>query len=77
MIHDSFHWLDVERIAEELADSHSETNPLDVNFVDLRDLVEKLVGFEPQDEHPVNERILETIQALWLEEDAEVAPEDD
>ncbi len=77
MMLDTFHWLDVERIAEELAESHSGINPLDFNFVELRDLVEKLVGFEPQDEHPVNERILEAIQALWLEEDAEIVPEDD
>jgi FeS assembly protein IscX len=73
----AFHWLDVERIAEELADAHEDVNPLDVNFVDLREMVENLIGFEPQDDHPVNERILETIQVLWLEEGAEVVEEED
>jgi len=65
---DSFHWLDVERIAEDLAETHPGTDPLTVNFVDLRNLIEVLPGFEPEPEHPVNERILETIQALWNEE---------
>lgn len=74
---ESFHWLDVERIAEELSEAHGETNPLDVNFVDLRELVEKLAGFEAQPDHPVNERILEAIQSLWMEEGAELMPEED
>jgi len=65
---DSYGWLDVDRIAEELADAHPKTNPTQVNFVDLRDLVRALPGFEEDPAHPVNERILETIQALWIEE---------
>ena len=65
---DSFHWLDVERIAEELADAHPGVDPAEVNFVELRDLVRGLDGFEERPGHPVNERILETIQAMWIEE---------
>lgn len=63
-----FHWLDVERIAEELVDAHPDTDPISVNFVELRDLVRKLDGFEEEPGHPVNERILETIQQFWIEE---------
>lgn len=65
---DTFHWLDVERIAEELADAHPALDPVGVNFVELRNLVRQLDGFEEQPAHPVNERILETIQRLWIEE---------
>lgn len=63
-----FHWLDVQRIAEELADAHPDVDPVSVNFVELRNLVRSLDGFEEQPGHPVNERILETIQQLWIEE---------
>ena len=72
-----FHWLDVERIAEELADAHPGLDPTKVNFVELRDMVEHLEGFEAQPGHPVNERILETIQALWTAERDDEAADDD
>lgn len=65
---DTFHWLDVERIGEELHDAHPELSPLSIKFVELRDLVKALPGFEEQPGHPVNERILEAIQMAWLEE---------
>lgn len=74
---DSFHWLDVERIAEELADAHQGADPLTVNFLDLRDLIEALPGFEPDPDHPVNERILETIQAMWNDEYRDLERDDD
>jgi FeS assembly protein IscX len=66
--HGTFHWLDVDRIAEELHTAHPGRDPLSVRFPELRDLVRKLPGFEEQPGHPVNERILETIQMRWLEE---------
>lgn len=65
---DTFHWLDVQRIAEELADAHTRAEPYAVTFVDLRAMVEALDGFAEQEDHPVNERILEEIQRLWHEE---------
>jgi FeS assembly protein IscX len=65
---DTFHWLDVQRIAEELCDAHPRLDPATVNFVDLRNLVQVLEGFEARPGHPVNERILEEIQRLWIEE---------
>jgi len=73
----SFHWLDVQRIAEELADAHPAMRPYEVNFVDLRDLVERLDGFEARPGHPVNERILEEIQRLWHEEAEDLRGDDE
>lgn len=68
MTDDTFHWLDVQRIAEELADRHPDLDPLTISFPKLRSLVEALPGFEAQAEHPVNERILEAVQQAWIEE---------
>ncbi len=65
---DSFHWLDVLRIGEELADAHPETDPIAIGFPALRDLVMTLDGFEAQPDHPSNERILEAIQQAWIDE---------
>ncbi len=73
----SFGWLDVQRIAEELADRHPDTDPYTVRFTDLRTLVEALPGFEPDPKHPVNEKILETIQVNWAEERDDLPAEDD
>lgn len=75
---DSFHWLDVDRIAEELADAHPSRDPLSVRFTELREMVTALPGFAEQPGHPVNEKILETIQMKWREErgDAERVDED-
>lgn len=63
-----FHWLDVQRIAEELAAAHPRIDPLTVRFVALRELVRVLPGFAEQPGHPVNERILEEVQQHWIEE---------
>lgn len=65
-----FHWLDVERIAEELADRHGAVDPVTVSFPRLRELVAALPGFTEQPGHPCNERILEAIQQAWIEERA-------
>lgn len=64
----SFHWLDVDRIAEELVDAHRDVDPIRLRFTELRKLVEALPGFAEQPGHPVNEKILETIQMKWIEE---------
>jgi FeS assembly protein IscX len=65
---DTFHWLDVDRIGEELADAHRGIDPMRVKFTELRRLVEALPGFAAQPGHPVNEKILEAIQMAWLDE---------
>lgn len=62
---DPFHWLDTDEIAEHLAAAHPARDPLRIRFTELRTLVEALPGFTPDPDHPVNEKILETIQAEW------------
>lgn len=63
-----FGWLDVDRIAMMLVATHPKTDPLTLRFTALRGLVEQLPGFAPDPAHPVNEKILETIQMKWREE---------
>jgi len=73
----SFGWLEVDRIAEKLAEAHPTTDPLTVKFVDLRRMVQSLPGFAEQPGHPVNEKILETIQMLWHEEFEDLKTDED
>lgn len=65
---ETFHWLDVDRIAEELYDTYPKQDPMTVRFPDLRQMVTQLEGFVEQQGHPVNERILEAIQMAWARE---------
>ena len=65
---DTFHWRDVERIGEALSAAHPGVAPMSVKFIELREMVQALPGFEAQPDHPVNERILEAIQMAWLED---------
>jgi FeS assembly protein IscX len=74
---DTYHWLDVQRIAEELVDRFPDADPYGLNFVELRRTVETLPGFHAQPGHPPNERILEEIQRLWHEERVDLRGEDD
>ena len=67
----TFGWLEVTRIAEELADRHPGVDPLAIRFVELRRMVTALPGFQEEPGHPVNEKILETIQMYWNGERAE------
>ncbi len=60
-------WTDVQEIAIALADSGIERDPLTVRFTDLRRWVIELADFD-DDPDRCNERILEAIQAAWLEE---------
>jgi FeS assembly protein IscX len=64
----TFGWLDVHRIGEELFDAHPDTDPLTLRFTELRQLVGRLPNFTPDPGHPVNERILESIQMIWNDE---------
>jgi FeS assembly protein IscX len=74
---DTFHWLDVQRIAEELAEAHPGRDPYQVRFTELREMVRVLPGFQEQPGHPVNEKILETIQAAWADERDEADRDED
>ena len=60
-------WIDSREIAIALADSHPDVDPAQVNFVDLRDMVLALDGFD-DDPKRSGEKILEAIQAAWIEE---------
>lgn len=60
-------WTDINDIAIELLEAHPEVDPLAVNFVDLRDWVLALPGFDDDPAH-CGEKILEAIQAAWIEE---------
>jgi FeS assembly protein IscX len=60
-------WTDTRDIAIALADAHSDVDPTRVNFVDLRNWVIGLPGFA-DDPQRSGEKILEAIQAAWIEE---------
>lgn len=60
-------WSDVNDIAIELAEAHPDVDPLSVNFVDLRNWVLALEGFEGAPDRS-GEKVLEAIQAAWIEE---------
>jgi len=60
-------WTDINDIAIELVDTHPDVDPLQINFVDLRNWVLQLPGFD-DDPNRCGEKILEAIQAAWIEE---------
>jgi FeS assembly protein IscX len=63
----SLKWTDVLDIAIELDESHPGVDPTTVNFVDLMNWVLALPDFDDAREH-CGEKILEAIQAAWIEE---------
>jgi FeS assembly protein IscX len=60
-------WVDSREIAIALAEKFPEMDPTRVNFVDLRGWVLALEGFD-DDPKRSGEKILEAIQAAWIEE---------
>ena len=60
-------WTDVNEIAIELAEKHPDIDPTYILFTDLRRLVMELESFTDSPEK-TNEKILEAIQMLWIEE---------
>tara|TARA_B100000609_G_C16826229_1_gene238384 strand:+ start:178 stop:372 length:195 start_codon:yes stop_codon:yes gene_type:complete len=60
-------WTDVNDIAIDLAEQHPDIDPTYILFTDLKKLVINLPGFEDKPERS-NEKILEAIQMLWIEE---------
>ena len=60
-------WTDVNRIAEELEDRHPDVDVVNLRFTDLWKWVQDLPDFD-DDPNRSNEKILEAIQAAWLEE---------
>ena len=60
-------WTDVNEIAIELEEKHPDIDPTYILVRDLRRLVMELEGFIDSPEK-TNEKILEAIQMLWIEE---------
>ncbi len=60
-------WTDSLDIAIELDEAHPEIDPGQINFVDLRNLVVALDGFDDDPERS-GEKILEAIQMAWIDE---------
>jgi FeS assembly protein IscX len=60
-------WTDSREIAIALAEKYPDVDPERVNFVDLRNWVMALDGFD-DDPQRSGEKILEAIQMNWIEE---------
>jgi FeS assembly protein IscX len=60
-------WLDVRDIALALDEAHPEADVVNLRFTDLHKWVMALPGFA-DDPNRSNEKILEAIQQMWLEE---------
>lgn len=63
----TYKWTDVQDIAIALSETYPEVDPTYLNFVDLRNKVMALPGFDDAPER-CGEKILEAIQMAWLEE---------
>jgi len=73
----TFSWLETDVIGEMLAEHYPSVDPYRVGFTQLKKMVAELPGFKEEPGHPVNEKILETIQAAWIEEREDRAGEDE
>ena len=60
-------WTDVQAIAEALYDAYPDVDPKVIRFTDLHAWVMSLDGFSDEPNNS-NEKILEAIQQLWIEE---------
>ena len=60
-------WTDSRDIAIALCEAHPEIDPLTIRFTDLHQWVCALPGFADQPNRS-GEKILEAIQAMWIDE---------
>ncbi|HLX29617.1 MAG TPA: Fe-S cluster assembly protein IscX [Casimicrobiaceae bacterium] len=60
-------WTDIDDIAVALAQAHEDVDPATVRFTDLHNWVLALPGFD-DDPKRGGERVLEAIQAAWIDE---------
>lgn len=60
-------WLDIEDIAEALEKRFPSEDVMSIRFTDLKKKIMNLEGFD-DGEKRCNEKILEAIQAAWIEE---------
>jgi FeS assembly protein IscX len=60
-------WTDVREIAIALDEAYPDVDPQFVNFLDLRNWILALPGFDDDPAHS-GEKVLEAIQMTWMEE---------
>jgi FeS assembly protein IscX len=60
-------WTDISAIAEALYDKFPDTDPSTIHFTDLHNWVVELDGFD-DDHSRGGEKVLEAIQAAWIDE---------
>jgi FeS assembly protein IscX len=60
-------WTDVQDIAIELEETHPDADNVNLRFTDLHRWVLELPDFADEPDRS-NEKILEAIQAAWIEE---------
>ena len=63
----SLKWIDSLEVAIALDEAHPDVDPKYVRFTDLHDWVCELEEFDDDPKHS-GEKILEAIQAAWIEE---------
>ena len=59
-------WVDIEDIVELLEENHPDVDIMKLRFTELHKFVIELPGFSDSQDRS-NEKILEVIQAEWLE----------
>ncbi len=63
----SIRWTDVNDIAIELVEAYPDVDAVTIRFTDLHRWVMELPGFDDDPNHS-GEKVLEAIQAAWIEE---------
>ena len=63
----SYGWNDVQRIAEELEEHHSDLDPYSLGFTKLQQMIKELPDFDDTSGR-VGEKVLEAVQTLWAAE---------
>ena len=63
----SLKWIDINDIAIDLTEAHPDIDPITIRFTDLHRWVLALDNFD-DDADRSGEKILEAIQAAWIEE---------